>query len=125
MLNADNEHPVLGARLTRLDDVDVIGAAEDVPDISDDPATPQTPVCVGRPEQQFTMLTVRSEMTAGSRGEPNDLMRWTDSGNSGRGEPNNTWPKSRIRPSFFVTGVGPTGPATALLENMEPDDSSR
>ena len=63
MLTADTERPVLGARLTGLDDLDVIGA-EDVPDISDDPATPQTPVWVGRPEQQFAMLAVRLEMTA-------------------------------------------------------------
>ena len=50
MLTPDTGRPVVIARLTGLDDVDVIGA-EDVPDISDDPATPQTPVWVGRPEQ--------------------------------------------------------------------------
>ena len=50
------------ARLTGLDDVDVIGA-EDVPDISDDSATPETPVSIGCPEQQFAMLAVRLEMT--------------------------------------------------------------
>ena len=32
MLTADTERPVLGARLTGLDDLDVIGA-EDVPDL--------------------------------------------------------------------------------------------
>ena len=63
MLTADTERPVVVARLTGLDDVDVIGA-EDVPDISDDPATPQTPVWVGRPDQQFAMLAARLEMTA-------------------------------------------------------------
>ena len=62
MLTADTERSVVVARLTGLDDVDVIGT-EDVPDISDDPATPQTPVWVGRPEQ-FAMLAVRLEMTA-------------------------------------------------------------
>jgi hypothetical protein len=50
VLTPDSERPVVIARLTGLDDVDVIGA-EDVPDISDDPATPQTPVWVGRPER--------------------------------------------------------------------------
>jgi hypothetical protein len=50
VLTADTERLVVVARLTGLDDVDVIGA-EDVPDISDDPATPQTPVWVGRPER--------------------------------------------------------------------------
>jgi hypothetical protein len=63
VLTAGTERPVVVARLTGLDDVDVIGA-KDVPDISDDPATPQTPVWVGRPEQQFAMLAVRLEMTA-------------------------------------------------------------
>ena len=62
MLTTDTERPVVVARLTGLDDVDVIGA-EDVPDISDDSATPETPVWIGRPEQQFAMLAVRLEMT--------------------------------------------------------------
>src|SRR6202008_978624 len=39
VLTADTERLVLVARLTGLDDVDVIGA-EDVPDISGNPATP-------------------------------------------------------------------------------------
>jgi hypothetical protein len=63
VLTADTERPAVVARLTGVNHVDVIGA-EDVPDISDDPATPQTPVWAGRPEQQFAMLAVRLEMTA-------------------------------------------------------------
>jgi hypothetical protein len=39
VLTADTERLVVVARLTGLDDVDVIGA-EDVPDISGNPATP-------------------------------------------------------------------------------------
>ena len=63
MLTTDAERSVVVARLTKRDHVDVIGAV-DVADISDGSATPQTPVWVGRPEQQFAMLAVRLEMTA-------------------------------------------------------------
>ena len=58
----DTERSVVVARLTGLNHIDVIGA-EDVPDISDGSATPQTPVWIGRPEQQFAMLAVRLKMT--------------------------------------------------------------
>jgi hypothetical protein len=59
------ERSVVVARLTGLNHVDVIGAEDDVPDISDGPITPQAPVWgAGRPEQQLAMLAVRLEMTA-------------------------------------------------------------
>jgi hypothetical protein len=52
---------VVVALLTGLDDVYVIGA-KDMPDISGDPATPHTPIWLGRPERQFVMLAMRLEM---------------------------------------------------------------
>jgi hypothetical protein len=64
VLATDAERPVVVARVSGLDDVDVINA-EDVPQFADEPAaaaavTPAT----GRPEQQLAMLAVRLEMTA-------------------------------------------------------------
>jgi hypothetical protein len=63
VLTTDTERSVIIARLTGLDDVDVIGAV-DVADMSGGSATPQTPVWVGHPEQQCAMLALRLEMTA-------------------------------------------------------------
>jgi hypothetical protein len=65
VLATDAERPVLLARVSGLDDVDVINA-EDVPEalgMVDSPvgAAPPAP---GRPEQQLAMLAVRLEMTA-------------------------------------------------------------
>jgi hypothetical protein len=62
VLATDAERPVVVARVSGLDNVDVINA-EDVPEMSD---TPQAPVAnaTGRPEQQLAMLAVRLEMTA-------------------------------------------------------------
>src|SRR5882757_9169706 len=65
VLATDAERPVVLARVSGLDDVDVINA-EDVPDtlgMVDAPVAPATPV-PGRPEQQLAMLAVRLEMTA-------------------------------------------------------------
>lgn len=66
VLATDAERPVVLARVSGLDDVDVINA-EDVPeaDVSeaDVPEAAVTP-SVGRPEQQLAMLAVRLEMTA-------------------------------------------------------------
>jgi hypothetical protein len=65
VLATDAERPVVLARVSGLDDVDVINA-EDVPEalgMVDSPvgAAPPAP---GRPEQQLAMLAVRLEMTA-------------------------------------------------------------
>jgi hypothetical protein len=62
VLATDAERPVVVARVTGLDDVDVINA-EDVPQVADEPAAAVTPA-TGRPEQQLAMLAVRLEMTA-------------------------------------------------------------
>jgi hypothetical protein len=65
VLATDAERPVVLARVSGLDDVDVIGA-EDVPDtlgMVDAPVGAATPA-PGRPEQQLAMLAVRLEMTA-------------------------------------------------------------
>jgi hypothetical protein len=62
VLAIDAERPVVVARVTGLDDVDVINA-EDVPQVADEPAAAVTPA-TGRPEQQLAMLAVRLEMTA-------------------------------------------------------------
>jgi hypothetical protein len=62
VLATDAERPVVVARVSGLDDVDVINA-EDVPVVSDEPAAAVPPV-PGRPEQQLAMLAVRLEMTA-------------------------------------------------------------
>ena len=56
VLATDNIRPVVVARVSGLDDVDVI-AAEDVPDV-------KVPVAAGHPEQQLAMMAVRLEMTA-------------------------------------------------------------
>jgi hypothetical protein len=65
VLATDAERPVVLARVSGLDDVDVINA-EDVPDtlgMVDAPVGAETPA-PGRPEQQLAMLAVRLEMTA-------------------------------------------------------------
>ena len=65
VLATDAERPVLLARVSGLDDVDVINA-EDVPDtlgMVDAPVGAATPA-PGGPEQQLAMLAVRLEMTA-------------------------------------------------------------
>ena len=56
VLATDAVRPVVLARVTGLDDVDVI-AAEDVPDVN-------APLASGHPEQQLAMMAVRLEMTA-------------------------------------------------------------
>ena len=63
VLATDAERPVVLARVSGLDDVDVINA-EDVPEalgMVDSPAAATPP---GRPEQQLAMLAVRLEMAA-------------------------------------------------------------
>lgn len=62
VLATDAERPVVVARVSGLDDVDVINA-EDVPVVSDESAA-AVPPAPGRPEQQLAMLAVRLEMTA-------------------------------------------------------------
>ena len=56
-LTLDNERAVVAARVAGLDDVDVVGA-QDVGDAG------ESPVALGRPEQQLAMLAVRLEMAA-------------------------------------------------------------
>jgi hypothetical protein len=56
-LTLDAERAVVAARVARLADVDIVGA-EDVPDAG------ESPVQLGRPEQQLAMLAVRLEMAA-------------------------------------------------------------
>lgn len=56
VLATDAARPVVMARVTGIDDVDVI-AAEDVPDV-------KVPLATGHPEQQLAMLAVRLEMAA-------------------------------------------------------------
>lgn len=58
VLSTDAERPVVVARVSGLDDVDVINA-EDVPDPPDLSGS-----AAGRPEQQLATLAVRLEMTA-------------------------------------------------------------
>jgi hypothetical protein len=60
VLTTDAERPVVVARVSGFDDVDVINA-EDVPDT---PETAESPLPSGHPEQQLAMLAVRLEMTA-------------------------------------------------------------
>ncbi len=63
VLATDAERPVVVARVSGLDDVDVVNA-EDVPEalgMVDAPAAVAPP---GRPEQQLALLAVRLEMTA-------------------------------------------------------------
>jgi hypothetical protein len=62
VLATDVERPVVVARVSGLDDVDVINA-EDVPEMTDAPEATVTPA-TGRPEQQLAMMAVRLEMTA-------------------------------------------------------------
>src|SRR5882757_6113868 len=65
VLTTDAERPVLLARVSGLDDVDVINA-EDVPEALGmvDAPLAAAPPAPGRPEQQLAMLAVRLEMTA-------------------------------------------------------------
>jgi hypothetical protein len=65
VLATDAERPVLLARVSGLDDVDVINA-EDVPDALGmvDAPVEAAPAAPGRPEQQLAILAVRLEMTA-------------------------------------------------------------
>jgi hypothetical protein len=62
VLTTDAERPVVLARVSGLDDVDVMNA-EDVPEALDTPEAP-TADATGRPELQLAMLAVRLEMTA-------------------------------------------------------------
>ena len=68
VVTTGDERPVVAARVSGFDDVDVINA-DDVPetmdamDGADGSLTAATPV-TGRPEQQLAMLAVRLEMTA-------------------------------------------------------------
>jgi hypothetical protein len=62
VLATDAERPVVVARVSGLDDVDVINA-EDVPELTDAPEAAVADA-TGRPEQQLAMLAVRLEMTA-------------------------------------------------------------
>jgi hypothetical protein len=62
VLATDAERPVVVARVSGLDDVDVINA-EDVPEMSDAPEAAVAPA-TGRPEAQLATLAVRLEMTA-------------------------------------------------------------
>jgi len=62
VLATDAERPVVVARVSGLDDVDVINS-EDVPQVSDVPQAAVAPVN-GRPEQQLAMMAVRLEMAA-------------------------------------------------------------
>ncbi len=58
----DAERPAGAARVSGLDDVDVINA-EDVPEMSDAPEVAVAPA-TGRPEQHLAMVAVRLERTA-------------------------------------------------------------
>jgi hypothetical protein len=62
VLATDAERPVVVARVSGLDGVDVINA-EDVPEMTDASGATVTPA-TGRPEQQLAMMAVRLEMTA-------------------------------------------------------------
>jgi hypothetical protein len=62
VLATDAERPVVVARVSGLDDVDVI-IALDVPEMTDVPEA-TVPPATGRPEQQLAMMAVRLEMTA-------------------------------------------------------------
>jgi hypothetical protein len=59
VLTTDAERPVVTARISGFDNVDLVNA-DDVPDV----AEAGTPVGARRPEQQLAMLAVRLEMTA-------------------------------------------------------------
>jgi hypothetical protein len=62
VLTTDAERPVVAARVSGIEGVDVINA-EDVPEASDAPVAVAPPT-IGHPEQQLAMLAVRIEMTA-------------------------------------------------------------
>jgi hypothetical protein len=68
VLTTGDERPVVAARVSGFDDVDVVNA-DDVPEAvdamegSDGPVAAAPPV-IGRPEQQLAILAVRFEMTA-------------------------------------------------------------
>lgn len=63
VLATDDERPVVVARVSGLDDVDVINA-EDVPEALGMVDAPVAVAPPGRPEQQLAMMAVRLEMTA-------------------------------------------------------------
>ncbi len=71
VLTTDAERPVVVARVSGFDDVDVINA-DDVPETMDtmdgpdgtDKSLAAATTVTGRPEQQLAMLAVRLEMTA-------------------------------------------------------------
>jgi len=65
VLATDAERPVVLARVSGLDNVDVINA-EDVPEAMESTDAPEPTVApaTGRPEQQLAMMAVRLEMTA-------------------------------------------------------------
>ncbi len=63
VLATDDERPVVAARVSGLDDVDVI-SAEDVPEALGMVDAPVAVAPPGRPEQQLAMLAVRLEMAA-------------------------------------------------------------
>ena len=63
VLATDDERPVVLARVSGLDDVDVINA-EDVPEALGMVDAPVAVAPPGRPEQQLATLAVRLEMTA-------------------------------------------------------------
>lgn len=60
VLTTEAERPVVLARVSGFDDIDVINA-EGVPD---GPGTTESPLPLGRPEQQLAMMAVRLEMAA-------------------------------------------------------------
>jgi len=63
VLATDAERPVVAARVSGLDDVDVINA-EDIPESLGMVDAPVTAAPPGRPEQQLAMMAVRLEMAA-------------------------------------------------------------
>jgi hypothetical protein len=65
VLTTNAERPVVVARVSGLDDVEVI-TAEDVPQVPENMDSPEATAAqaTGRPEQQLAMLAVRLEMTA-------------------------------------------------------------
>ena len=63
VLATEDERPVVVARVSGLDDVDVINA-EDVPEVLGMVDAPVAAAPPGRPEQQLAMMAVRLEMAA-------------------------------------------------------------
>lgn len=63
VLATDAERPVVAARISGFDDVDVINA-EDVPEVLGMVDAPVAAAPPGRPEQQLAMMAVRLEMAA-------------------------------------------------------------